>query len=104
MYLGLGVFSARAFSDPERWIGRSLELAGEALTISDIGHRLAAAEGNPEREAPSLPPDAGGPEMALMARWFDEHGYAADINALRLEHPDLLDLDGWLRRHPLAMS
>lgn len=100
----IGVFAARAFSDPQRWIGRTLELAGDALTISDIGRRLAAAEGDPDREIPSLPPDAGGTEMTLMTRWFDEHGHAADIDALRLEHPQLLDLDGWLRRHPLAMG
>lgn len=78
-------FAARAFSDPERWIGRNVELAGDALTLSDIRGRLAVAEGHPDREIPSLAQEAGGTEMMLMARWFDEHGHAADIDALRLE-------------------
>lgn len=82
---------------------RSKRGAGRrCLTLSDIRRRLAVAEGNPDREIPSLPREAGGTEMMLMARWFSEHGYAADIGALRLEHPGLLDLDGWLGRHPLV--
>ena len=100
----IGAIAASAFDDPQRWIGRALELAGDALTISDIRRRLAVAEGNPDREIPRLPPDAGGAEMMLMSRWFDEHGYAADIDALRFEHPGLLDFDGWLGRHPLAVG
>ena len=38
-------------------------------------------------------------EQDKMTTWFDEHGYAADIGALRRIHPALLTLETWVRRN-----
>ena len=32
-----------------------------------------------------------------MMAWFNDHGYAADIPALRKLHPGLLTFAAWLR-------
>lgn len=37
------------------------------------------------------------PEIALMFEWFQEHGYRADIPALRAEHPGLLSFAAYLK-------
>ncbi len=38
-------------------------------------------------------------ERERMLRWFNDHGYEADIQALRRMHPGLLSLEGWARAH-----
>ncbi len=38
-------------------------------------------------------------ERERMLRWFNDHGYEADIQALRRMHPGLLSLEGRARAH-----
>jgi uncharacterized protein YbjT (DUF2867 family) len=38
-----------------------------------------------------------GEEYTVMYRWFDEHGYEADIAALKEEHPGLVAFEQYLR-------
>jgi hypothetical protein len=36
-------------------------------------------------------------ESTVMYRWFNDHGYEADIAALREEHPGLVSFEQYLR-------
>ncbi len=40
-----------------------------------------------------------GEEYTVMYRWFNDHGYEADIAALRKEHPGLISFEEYLRGH-----
>ncbi|MEO3930367.1 NmrA/HSCARG family protein [Micromonosporaceae bacterium B7E4] len=92
----IGVFARLAFTRPEAYVGRAVELAGDELTVPRIAETL---RGSGRRVRLARPPKAllrlMGPE-ARMLFWFGESGYAADIAALRREHPGLLTLQQWL--------
>jgi uncharacterized protein YbjT (DUF2867 family) len=88
--------AADAFANPADSIGSTLEIAGDELTPRQIAEAFAAADGIPtrfDRQDPgSLPGD-----FAAMFAWLNEHGFRADIPALRTRYPGLLTLAAWLR-------
>lgn len=98
----IGAFAALAFSQPERWLGDAVELAGDALTMPQAADTFARVGGRPVRYS-RLPLDQTrrtmGEENAMMFTWFNDAGYAADIPALRALYPQLTTLEQWLRRN-----
>ena len=89
----IGALAALAFGAPEAWIGKTVELAGDELTMPEVAAIFSARLGRtvtyvPEHEERP----GGGTEAHRMAGWFDEHGYHADIAALRAAYPPLKDL------------
>ncbi|MEU8891677.1 NmrA/HSCARG family protein [Streptomyces sp. NPDC048442] len=100
----IGFFAAEAFTHPEAYLGRAVELAGDELTAEQVAQVFAAHSGLPARFE-ELPLDAvaanpyipNAPEIALMFEWFQEHGYRADIEALRAAHPGLRTLAAYLK-------
>lgn len=94
----IGAFAALAFEKPALYIGQGLELAGDELTEAQIVEAMANVIGRPI----TLVPPAGPPpneDMAKMFAWFNEKGYEADIPALQAQHPDLMNLESWLRKN-----
>lgn len=95
----IGVFAAIAFDEPDRFVGRSLTIAGDDLTGPQIAGAFARASGLPARFA-QLPIEqlsAIDPELAKMFAWLDEHRPGGvDLAALREVHPGLLTLPAWL--------
>ncbi|MFY4723619.1 NmrA/HSCARG family protein [Streptomyces sp. LaBMicrA B280] len=97
-------FAAEAFERPRRYLGRSVELAGDELTATEVAQAIAARTGRPARFE-ELPLDSvaaspyipNAPEIALMFEWFQRYGYRADIPALRAEHPGLTDFASYLK-------
>ncbi|GAA4316511.1 NmrA/HSCARG family protein [Actinomadura luteofluorescens] len=87
----IGVFAADAFDDPERSIGRQIELAGDELTFPEVARIYERVTGTPTRFEPL-------PIEERMFQWFAEAGYQADIPALRRQHPDLLTFERFLTR------
>ncbi|MGN9796102.1 NmrA/HSCARG family protein [Streptomyces sp. NPDC054847] len=100
----IGFFAAEAFERPAEYVGRAVELAGDELSATEVAEAFAARTGLPARFE-ELPLDAvaanpyipNAPEIALMFEWFQEHGYRADIPALRAEHPGLLSFGAYLK-------
>ncbi|MGW0737592.1 NmrA/HSCARG family protein [Streptomyces sp. NPDC002851] len=100
----IGFFAAEAFSRPDDYLGRAVELAGDELTPAEIATAFADRTGLPARfEELSLDAVAANPyiphapEISLMFEWFREHGYQADIPALRAEHPGLKSFATFLK-------
>jgi uncharacterized protein YbjT (DUF2867 family) len=87
----IGVFAALAFADPDSYLGRALELAGDELTVPQI----ADAVGKRYMSLPKPLLRLMGPQ-ARMFFWFAESGYQADLPALRALHPGLLNFKAWL--------
>lgn len=98
----IGVFAAMAFEDPETWVGREIELAGDELTMTEIAATFSRVIGR-NVDYFQVPwegfEEQMGEEYAIMYRWFNDEGYEADIPALRDEHPGLIALDRYLRDH-----
>ncbi|MER5465014.1 NmrA/HSCARG family protein [Streptomyces sp. NPDC002668] len=100
----IGFFAAEAFDRPQEYLGRALEIAGDELTATEVALAFAERTGEPARFE-ELPLDAvaanpyipNGPEISLMFEWFQDHGYRADIAALRAAHPGLQTFATYLK-------
>jgi uncharacterized protein YbjT (DUF2867 family) len=98
----IGVFAAMAFEEPERWLGREVDLAGDESTMVELAETFGRVIGQKvEYVQVSWEEfrEAYGEDLAAMYEWFEEEGYEADIGALREEYPDLTTFEGYLRKH-----
>lgn len=97
----IGGFATMAFQHPDRWSGRTVELAGEELTMLEVVTLLSRVLGRQVRYV-QVPWEEfqkfAGEEMTRMYRWFEEKGYHVDIAALRRSDPALAALEHVLRR------
>jgi uncharacterized protein YbjT (DUF2867 family) len=97
----IAAFAALAFTDPEKYHGRTLELAGDELTEAQTAQVFSKVIGRPVTLA--MPSGGNGrrtdEEMQAMHNFFNGKGYDADIPALRKLHPGLLTLEQYLRKN-----
>ncbi len=93
----IGAFAAIAFERPDEFIGKAIELAGDDLTEDEVASVFGRVTGRTVTVGRSQPEGAPEPdaEMVKMIKWFNEHGYQADIDALRKIHPGLKNLETW---------
>jgi uncharacterized protein YbjT (DUF2867 family) len=95
----IGAFVAAAFEKPGRWTGRTLDLAGDDLSMNDIARAFSIVTAHDVRYQ-QMPLEEfekrAGHEMATMYRWFQDVGYKVDIAALRQELPSLTNFERWL--------
>jgi uncharacterized protein YbjT (DUF2867 family) len=97
----LGAFVALAFEDPGRFLGKSVDLAGDELTMNEIAGVFGKIICKDVRyeQTPLDEIRKFSPEMAVMTEWMDKYGYDADIRTLREIRPEILDLEKWLILH-----
>lgn len=93
----IGMAVAKAFAEPERFIGRAIELAGDAVTRGELvqslrrhGLRPAASLNLPGWMRGKVPE-----EYQLMMRWIAKKGFQADIRKLKADFSTLTDVDRW---------
>jgi uncharacterized protein YbjT (DUF2867 family) len=95
----IGAIAARIFTEPDRYVGATLDLVGDSRTPVEIATVLSRALGRPIAHV-HAPLDAVrqvNPLLAALYDWTNEHGYpAVDIHALRRIHPGLKTLKAWL--------
>ncbi|WP_159107002.1 NmrA/HSCARG family protein [Streptomyces coelicoflavus] len=94
----IGVFAADAFEDPDAWLGRVVEIAGDCLTGPQMAAAFEAVAGVPVsyRRLPIEPLRSARPDLANMFDWFERDGYRADLGELRRGRPGLVSLETWL--------
>ena len=107
----IAVFVALAFENPSEYAGKTIELAGDALTESQLADTFVKVIGRPVKL--TMPTGGGGwgeqEEMTAMFNFFNGEAYDADIPALRKIHPGLLTLEqdlrknGWENAEPIPM-
>ena len=97
----IGFFGAQAFIKPEEFRGKGLSLAGDELTYQQFETIFKAKTGN------TLPTTYSFicrflmwmmKDFGYMFTWFREHGYRADIEALKKMNPELKDFGTWLEK------
>jgi uncharacterized protein YbjT (DUF2867 family) len=86
-------FVAMAFRSPGGWLGFSCELAGDELTFSEVANVFSERLGRSVDVQHVVPPAE--PERRVMAHWFEEYGYDADISELKATLPSLHSLPEW---------
>jgi uncharacterized protein YbjT (DUF2867 family) len=95
----VGVFATMAFEHPEQWIGKEVELAGDAPSMEEVATTYTKVTGKPARfvRQPIEQVRAFSDDAAVMYEWFERDGYRADISALRRMHPGLKTFEQWMR-------
>ncbi|KAI0405635.1 hypothetical protein F4802DRAFT_606666 [Xylaria palmicola] len=100
----IGVFAAKAFTDPESWNHKAIGLAGDELRFDEMSERFELVTGHPAPETFSMLGSALTfmvPELRVMISWFASDGYRANIEARRADYPGLLSFERWLERESL---
>jgi len=100
----IGAFVALAFEHPDQWRGQAFDLAGDELSMTDVAAQFGRKLGREVRYQ-QVPWDEfeqrAGREYTIMYRWFQDHGYNADIAAARREYSKLHTFEQWLKEVPL---
>jgi len=97
----IGALSVIIFNNPEDYIGKEIEIAGDELTIPKVAEIYTKITGK-ETVFNELPMDAlrsNSEEFANMFQWFIDKGYEADINSLRKIYPGLTSFEDWLKKN-----
>jgi len=83
----IGRFGARAFTDAARLTGREIDLAGDALSMTQAAAQLTKGLGRAINyvQIPIAEVRKNSEDFALMLEWFERVGYEADIPALQQE-------------------
>jgi uncharacterized protein YbjT (DUF2867 family) len=92
-------FATMAFTQPDRFAGRILELAGDQPTPVEAAKAITEATGIQVRyqELTDAEAAAMGPHITeIRDGWREGNRWHADIEALRVIHPGLRTFRDWL--------
>ncbi|KAI1359714.1 hypothetical protein F5Y08DRAFT_349410 [Xylaria arbuscula] len=95
----IGNFAALAFRYTHKWNHKAVGLAGDQLTMQELGEAFKSVTGHPTPLAYSFLGSAltfAVPEVRLMIGWFVSDGYSADVEARRDDYPDMMTFREWL--------
>lgn len=96
----IGAFVAMAFESPGKWQGRTIDIAGDELSMMELAEAFSRVSGR-EVKYQQVPWDKfkeqAGDEYATMYRWFEDVGYHADITSLKQEYRGLTPFERWLQ-------
>lgn len=94
----IGEMAAHAFEFPGEYTGRSIDLAGDELTMPEVAKMFGRILGHQVRyeQMPLEEYARHEPERAVMFDWLAREGYSAPIEELRILHPEMLNFQQWL--------
>jgi uncharacterized protein YbjT (DUF2867 family) len=95
----IGFFVGEMFDNPDKWIGQSINIAGDEMTIAEYAQVLSEClnvDVEYQKMSWEVFEQTLGEEMTSMYRWFDDPGYQVDIAALRKEYPNLTSMEDYL--------
>jgi uncharacterized protein YbjT (DUF2867 family) len=97
----IGKWVARAFANPDEFVGKAEEIAGDELTRTDIatGLKRRGWSAGPPLPLPKLLFRPLPVDILRMFEWFAGEGYRGDIRGLRARQPDLMTFEQWLSAH-----
>jgi uncharacterized protein YbjT (DUF2867 family) len=98
----IGAFVATVIDRGDTVFGRRFDIAGDELTGEEAAAILSKVTGR-EIHYEEFPPDvlrAQSEDMARMFEWFDTTGYAANIESLRRDFPEVKwhTFEDWVRK------
>lgn len=96
----IGLFAAKALTDPSAWSGKAISLAGDELTLDEVRSVFRKVKGKDLPQSWAILANlvlwAVG-DVGLMFKFFEKEGYGADITALREMEPSLQNFESWLK-------
>jgi uncharacterized protein YbjT (DUF2867 family) len=100
----IGVFARLAFAHPQQFVGQSLNLVGDELTVTALAELLTRELGAPIH-AVQVPLDVVKAQNDLLGQFIEAiytHGIpAVDLPALRRLHPQLCTFAEWAASAPV---
>jgi uncharacterized protein YbjT (DUF2867 family) len=102
----LGEFVSMAFDRPDEYIGKSMDLAGDEMTMPQVAAAFSRLTGKPVHYAYQPVEDVRrtNAEAGKMFEWLNEQGYHVDIAALISLQPGLMSFETWLRKSRWAKA
>lgn len=103
----IGIFAAKAFSNPDDMRNMSISLAGDSLSFSEGNAVFRETTG---RDLPRTYTIIGHSlrwavaEIGKMFGWFERSGYGADLPECRKRNPAMQDFQAWIRRSQHTMD
>jgi uncharacterized protein YbjT (DUF2867 family) len=101
----IAAFAGLAFADPATYIGQALEIAGDELSHKDMVAQMTVATGRTitynhltQEALAEHHPEFAQTYRAALDFVEKNGGWRADIPALRVIHPGLMDFRTWLDR------
>ncbi|TDF92359.1 NmrA/HSCARG family protein [Paenibacillus piri] len=94
----IGTFVMLAFNDPGHFVGKTIEIAGDALTPAELAVAISRSLNRPIRYT-HIPIETVRQQNETLARlyeWLNGDGYEVDFAALRKLHPHLMSFEAWL--------
>ncbi len=103
----IGWFAAQGFANSEKWKGKRLSLVGwegtweegEAAWKRKTGRSMPGTYEWLSTSIMWLVKD-----FKLMMKWFDEVGFAADLQEVRVLHPGVMGMEEYIERSGLAIG
>jgi uncharacterized protein YbjT (DUF2867 family) len=97
----IGAFAEIALANPVMFMGKTIELAGDELTETQIAEVFTRVIGRLVKLSPPQASTGAAPteEQMAMFNFYNGVGYDADIAALRAIYPLLQKLEQYLRRN-----
>lgn len=97
----IGACAVNAFLNPDQYIGRVIEIAGEELSNEEIAETMSRVLGRTvkfKRLPMPVVKLVMDKEMYLMFKWFNEKGYTAGIEETKRNFPavQITGLKSWL--------
>jgi uncharacterized protein YbjT (DUF2867 family) len=101
----VGAFVMLTFKHPDKFWGKTIEIAGDALTPPSIAAAITHATSRPINyvQIPLETVRQHNETLAQIYEWLNGDGYEVDFPTLRKLHPGLMNFDTWLEKKGKAM-
>jgi uncharacterized protein YbjT (DUF2867 family) len=99
----IGGIAAMVFEQPNEFICKSFEIAGDELTMPRAATLLGRVLGREVKyvEMPIEQIRQLNEDYATMYQWFNDYGYSADIPKIRSLYPELKTFEQWTQQTDL---
>ncbi|MXQ53865.1 NmrA/HSCARG family protein [Shimazuella alba] len=96
----IGVFVSLAFKNPDKYLGKTIPLASDAVTPVDIAAAITKISGKTimYKQIPLEELRRQNEDIAHLYEWINKGGIYVDLSYLRTIHPSLMTFDKWLSK------
>lgn len=92
-------FVAESFVQPDTYLDKTIEIAGDSLTVEEIKQTYSNVIGKtpPNFKFPFWVQRLINRDLANQSRWMNEIGWQVDVHAVRAIHPHLMSFEEFLQ-------
>ncbi|MEM7284667.1 MAG: NmrA family NAD(P)-binding protein [Pseudomonadota bacterium] len=95
----IAFFAAEAFANPQEWIGKELNIAGDEMTQSNVAElfsRLLGVQVDYKQISWEQAARRMSPRLIEIFKWYESSGFKVDVQSLRNDYPNLMTLEQYL--------